>query len=169
VRPEDPRWRTAAAALLNHQGVTQEKHAGLLKEVLDAFARVLRDPTGQWLLGAQREAKSESAWSSRTEDGLLHTLRADRIFLGGAAPGEPGKTFLWIVDYKTAAPPPTGTLADFLSAERERHREQVERYSASLRQIYRVAGARGNGPALPQRLGLYYPLLPHLDWWSAED
>jgi hypothetical protein len=123
---------------------------------------------------AQSEAKSESAWSSRADDGLLHTLRADRIFLGGAAPGEPGKTFLWIIDYKTSAPPPGGTLADFLGAERQRHREQLERYSAALRQIYRVGGlgrgaARAGGPALPQRLGLYYPLLPHLDWWSAED
>jgi ATP-dependent exoDNAse (exonuclease V) beta subunit len=80
-----------------------------------------------------------------------------------AAIGDPdaGHGYLWIVDYKTAPPPPPMMLANFLAEERERHRAQLERYSIALRQVF--------GPAQPQRLALYYPLLPHLDWWAVED
>jgi hypothetical protein len=146
--------------------------------VLAAFNAVLNDPAGRWLLAAQRDARSEAAWSTRAGGGLLRTLRADRVFLAGPTPGnlksgdsvgeggatgdpDGGRSYLWIVDYKTAPPPPPMMLANFLAEERERHRAQLERYSAALRQVF--------GPAQPQRLAVYYPLLPHLDWWTVED
>jgi ATP-dependent helicase/nuclease subunit A len=178
LRGEDPRWRNAAAALLHHHGIDRATHAPLVQQVLAAFNAVLNDPAGRWLLAAQRDARSEAAWSTRAAGGLLRTLRADRVFLAGPTPGilrsgdpvsevpaigdpDAGRGYLWIVDYKTAPPPPPMMLANFLAEERERHRAQMERYSVALRQVF--------GPAQPQRLALYYPLLPHLDWWGVED
>ena len=169
---DDPRWRKAAAALLHHQGVDRATHGTLVEQVLAAFTAVLNDPAGRWLLAVRRDARSEAAWSTRASGGLLQTLRADRVFLAGPTPlgvstdrtetadSAADRGYLWIVDYKTAAPRAGVVLGDFLAEERERHRPQLERYSAALRHVY--------GATLPQRLALYYPLLPHLDWWEVE-
>src|SRR5262249_31334838 len=58
----------------------------------------------------------------------------------------------WIVDYKTSHHEGADREA-FLDSERERYREQLERYAAAL-------GAR------PASLGLYFPLLGAWRGWG---
>ncbi len=155
----ETRWRAAASALLRHHGIQSSATPHLLEQVMQALATTLNDPVGRWLLTAHNEAHNESAWDSRS-DGMLLTVRADRIFLAGDSPGAAGDAFLWIVDYKTTdykttALAPGADLQAFLSGEWERHAQQLEQYSHTLRSVY---------PNKEQRLALYYPLLSHLDW-----
>ncbi len=163
---EVQRWRTAAQALLRQYGMDANTEAALVREVEEALMRTLGDPTGRWLLANHQDARSESAWSSDVSaesagepSRCIETLRADRVFLAGPEPGVAGETHLWIVDYKTAKPPGNRALDDFLTEEWERHTRQLAGYSRALRHVY---GDR------PQRLGLYYPLLPKLDWRAVE-
>jgi hypothetical protein len=84
------------------------------------------------------------------------------VFRGGEQPGEAGATCLWIIDYKTGAPEFGEEAAAFLTSSRERYREQLERYS----QLFRSLGDENS--SLPHRLALYYPMLPHMDWWPVD-
>jgi hypothetical protein len=62
----------------------------------------------------------------------------------------------WIIDYKTSQSPGED-LENFLEAEKERYREQLERYA-------RLMALRDNRPI---RLGLYFPLLGAWLEWGA--
>ena len=67
----------------------------------------------------------------------------------------------WIIDFKSSDPR-SGDLETFLEAEKERYREQLERYARLLSQ--RDASSSGR----PIRLGLYFPLSgAWLEWGAA--
>ncbi len=67
----------------------------------------------------------------------------------------PAEDERWIVDFKTGTHEGADREA-FLERERERYRDQLERYAAFVR----VLDAR------PIRLGLYHPLLGGWREWS---
>ena len=92
------------------------------------------------LSSQHRETRSE--WRlTGLAGGRLVTVVFDRMLLD-----EHGQR--WIVDFKTSTHE-GGALEDFLDAEAERYRGQLERYAALAAQL---------GPE-PVRLALYFPLL----------
>jgi hypothetical protein len=106
---------------------------------------------------------SEQSWTS-ARDGRVRGQRPDRVFFGGASPGAPGADYLWIVEYKTAAPPEDTSRDSFLAVNREQYRSQLESYSELFRKLSELderAAQRGH------RLAIYHPMLPWLDWWPA--
>jgi hypothetical protein len=62
----------------------------------------------------------------------------------------------WIIDFKSSDPA-GGNVENFLEAEKERYREQLERYA-------RLMASRDDRPI---RLGLYFPLLGAWLEWGA--
>ena len=82
-------------------------------------------------------------------DGNLCEAVIDRTFID-----EDGVR--WIIDYKTSAHEGAGR-ENFLEREKERYREQLERYARLMLQ-------RDDRPI---RLGLYFPLLSEWLEWSA--
>ena len=111
-----------------------------------ALGTTLEDPRGRWLLGPQREPYNECRVSAFM-DGERRTLVIDRTFLDAE-----GRR--WIADYKTSGHEGANVEA-FLERERERYREQLERYAAAL-------------AADPSKLGLYFPLLKGWREWESK-
>ncbi|MGC2163835.1 MAG: PD-(D/E)XK nuclease family protein [Silvibacterium sp.] len=127
------------------------------EQVLTAVRNCANDPDGAWVLAPHAEAQSEASWTG-WKGGALETLRADRVFVAGAAPGAPGEDHLWVIDYKTSAP---AGEEGFLAEQRNAYAPQLARYARALREA--------QGIRLPVRFGLYYPRIARLDWWSAEE
>lgn len=155
---EDPQWARLANVLLRQYALGAADTASLRDAILAGLRNALTHDHGRWLLQTTAAAQSESSWSSLAT-GRLQRHRPDRIFHGGATPGEPGEAYLWIIDYKTAAPADGQDIPAFLAASREQYRVQLEAYSQLLRQL-------NTSEKRPHRLALYHPALPHLDWWS---
>lgn len=161
-----PDWERMARILLRQHGLASSDEAEALRVVLTGVRQALADPQGQWLLDARHRSWNEMNWTAFGQDAeRLLRQRPDRVFVAGPAPGEPGSDHLWIVDYKTGAPDEGEGFAAFIASAREQYREQMDKYSALLRE------ALGNEEAvtrLKHRLALYHPLLPALDWWAGE-
>jgi ATP-dependent exoDNAse (exonuclease V) beta subunit len=181
---EIPTWTPRFAALLRADGLPHTTINRLAREARAAMENALRDPDGLWLLAPHTAAASElalTAWPKPTptpEPGPEAqanptsptsapasvrpvSIRIDRIFRAGPEPHAPGEDILWIVDYKTSAPGPSG-LDNFLAAQRATYAPQLETYARVLTQLPHPA----DRPAPKEvRLALYYPTLPHLLWW----
>ncbi len=119
-------------------GVEEKELDAAAERVAMALANSLDDPRGQWLLGPQREARSEYRLAAIIE-GERRNLVIDRTFVDAE-----GRR--WIVDYKTSGHAGAG-LDAFLDRERLRYAAQLERYARAL------------GGAEQTRLGLYFPLV----------
>jgi hypothetical protein len=107
------------------------------------------------VLSAHKDAASEQARTSWDE--VRSSVRLDRVFRAGPEPLAPGNDYLWIVDFKTAQHTGEG-LDAFLSSERAKYALQLEAYAQMIRDD------AGSGSI---RLGLYYPMLPRLIWWTS--
>lgn len=149
-------WSNRIRAVLRDAGTYGAALDRDVATVMLALRNTLFDPLGYWLLQPHPGAISEQPL---TEESSGRTLRLDRSFLAGAAPGTNGQQTLWIVDYKTARPADL-PLASFLQNERERYAPQLRNY-ARLR-------ARRPGTPAQIMLALYYPLAPALDAWAAD-
>jgi len=126
-----------------------------MQEVLSAVENCRKDAVGGWILGARAGAQSETSWTGWVGEEMV-TLRADRVFRGGAAPMEPGLECLWIIDYKMSAPAGEA-VEEFLVKQREYYAPQLARYAEALKLLL--------GEEIPVRMGLYYPRIGKLDWW----
>jgi ATP-dependent exoDNAse (exonuclease V) beta subunit len=149
--------RSSARALLRGYAYTGRALEDAVDEVLNAVGNCLKDSCGAWILAAHLSAQSEVSWTG-WNNGALETLRADRVFVAGDAPGAAGETHLWIVDYKMSAP--SGN-EDFLTHQRAMYAPQLARYARALREA--------QGIDLPVRFALYYPRTARLDWWAGEE
>jgi ATP-dependent helicase/nuclease subunit A len=138
--------RVAVRGQLAARGVGEADIDAASARVVAALAGSLDDPRGRWLLGPQRNARSEYRLST-TIDGIRRVLVIDRMFED--AEGRP-----WIVDYKTSSHE-GADVEQFLSEEQKRYREQLERYAAAVRTERAM-------------LGLYFPLLKGWREWSRE-
>jgi len=154
---ELPSWASRLTASLRGEGLPPVLVAREAVRAQKALALTLSDPVGRWILSPQASAASEHALTL----GALGArgLRIDRMFLSGAQPLLAGTSHIWIVDFKTTL---QGSRSDeeFEATEITKYRAQMEAY-ASLRR------ALPDGD-LPIQLGLFYPLVPRLLYWSSE-
>jgi ATP-dependent exoDNAse (exonuclease V) beta subunit len=153
---EIPQWRPRIAAVLRSHGLPPSGIEQMANRVQSALETTLGDRDGQWILNCHKDAVSEQALTAW--DSVRATVRMDRVFRAGSTPHGMGDDYLWIVDFKTALY--TGSVDDvesFLQGERQKYAAQLETYARALRQ----ATTKDN-----VRLGLYYPSLPRLTWWS---
>jgi ATP-dependent exoDNAse (exonuclease V) beta subunit len=122
---------------LGQRGVPAGELERAAELVATALKNSIADERGRWLLGPHPEARSE--YRIRTVAG--------RQIIDRVLTDESGER--WVVDFKTSSH--SGADAEaFLERERERYREQLERYAAAL------------GGARP---GLYFPLLKGWRAW----
>jgi len=144
--------RGAYRGVLANLGVPPGDLKWAVDRVEAGLLRTLGDPRGRWCLEDHTDAASElpiAGWV----DGKVCQGVIDRTFID-----EHGVR--WIVDYKTSEPK-GGDLENFLEAEKQRYREQLERYA-------RLMSQRGiDSSARPIRLGLYFPLLGAWLEWGA--
>lgn len=106
------------------------------------------------MLGVRDEASSEYALTSWTE--RRTSVRLDRVFRAGIAPLATGRDCIWIVDYKTTTHGEKD-IEKFLEGEREKYAPQMETYA----RMVKASAEPGD-----IRVGLYYPMLPKLIWWT---
>ncbi|HTW67116.1 MAG TPA: UvrD-helicase domain-containing protein [Bryobacteraceae bacterium] len=140
--------RAASRAVLANLGVAPRDLSWAVDRVEKGLVRTLRDPRGRWALEKHADAACELpvvGWIG----GELCEAVMDRTFADESG-------VRWIIDYKTSEPGDEN-LENFLEAEKERYREQLERYA-------RLMALRD---ARPIRLGLYFPLLSEWREWSA--
>ncbi len=142
----DPEQVNAMSALISSEllrlGVAPAEHESAAKQVIRAVSNTLGSRRGRWMLGKHADQYSEWAISSGAVIGTV-----DRAFRD-----EDGR--FWIIDFKTSEHKGAG-LDEFLSSEKRRYREQLERYAAVI----------SNLKTGPVWLGLYFPLLDSwLEW-----
>jgi ATP-dependent helicase/nuclease subunit A len=140
--------RGAYLAVLVNLGVPPGDLAWSVERVESGLLRTLRDPRGRWVLDSHAEAASELPVTGLIEGDLCAGV-IDRTFVD-----ENGVR--WIIDFKTGTHE-GAALEHFLEQEKERYREQLERY-ALLMSKYEDR---------PIRLGLYFPLLGEWLEWAA--
>jgi ATP-dependent exoDNAse (exonuclease V) beta subunit len=134
---------------LKQEGVLAAERETALARVRQALAGVLADPRGRWILSSEhQDALSEHRFAGEL-DGAFVNVVLDRTFVDQHG-------VRWIVDYKTGVHE-GGDRDAFLDRERERYRDQLERYAALLARI----------EPRPIRLGLYFPLLGGWREWAA--
>ncbi len=141
------RMRRTFAAELTMRGIPETELSGAAERIVEALTRTLQDSRGRWLLGAQREARNEYRITALV-DGERRNLVIDRTFVDAH-----GRRH--IVDYKTSSHE-GGEPEGFLDSERERYRQQLERYAIAL----------GAGDV---DLGLYFPLLSGWRAWKSNN
>ncbi len=128
-------------------GVDESELAGAVTQAIEAVRRLLADPRGRWCFDpGHAEATSEWALAGWDGSAIAH-VTIDRTFV---AAGE-----RWIVDFKTGTHEGADREA-FLDRERERYRDQLERYAKFVHAL----------DARPIRLGLYHPLLGGWREWA---
>jgi len=141
--------RGAYRAVLANLGVPPADLRWAVERVEAGLARTLSDPRGRWCLEHHADEASElpiAGWIG----GKLWEAVIDRTFIDESG-------VRWIIDYKTSEPT-REDMENFLEAEKERYREQLERYARLM----------ALGDDRPIRLGLYFPLLgAWLEWGAA--
>ncbi len=151
-------WQPRVMALLRSHGLSLIAVKKYAVKVEEALLNTLADLEGQWLLGTRKDAISEHALV--TWDQERFNTRMDRIFRAGASPLiDNNEDYLWIIDFKTSQPAGRATGV-FFESERRKYSEQMAMYVGVIRTI-------NNEEKI--RVGLYYPLIPKLIWWTAEE
>ena len=149
-----PVGRLAAfRAVLTHDlrvlGVPETELARALARVIDALTSALEDQRARWLLSKHTEAQSELRLTGVIDAQVVNVI-VDRTFIDE-------RGVRWIVDYKTGLHE-GADLEGFLDNERERYRDQLERYATLLARL----------DSRPIRLALYFPLLKGWREWEIE-
>ena len=105
-------------AQLSRAGVPPRERAHAAQLVLSALTHTLADERGRWLFDPQqREARSELALTG-VSAGRLRNIIIDRSFIDVHGSR-------WVIDFKTSRHE-GGALAQFLDAELERYRGQLD-------------------------------------------
>lgn len=146
-------WQPRVQAVLRSAGLSPDTAAQRTREVLAALHKTLTDDTGAWILSPHPASATEFALISLAD--RRQSIRLDRTFRAGPEPLAPGQDHLWIIDYKTASHSDSG-LENFLLKQRAFYAPQLELYAQLM---------RSRSPETEVRVALYYPSIPHLDWW----
>jgi ATP-dependent helicase/nuclease subunit A len=155
---ELPSWQPRLLASLRSEGLAPAHAEREAPRALLALQNTLTDPIGRWILTPHPGAANERSLTTASA-----TLRADRTFLAGPTPltgGPDANTAIWIIDFKTTE---QGSRSPELFEREEllKYRAQLERYAATRRSLSNTAS--------PIHLGLFYPLIPRLIHWPADD
>ncbi len=149
-------WTPRIASVLRGEGLAPAVVDGLAARVVKALGDMLNDSVGWWVLSKHEDATSELAltsWADRRS-----SVRLDRVFLAGDKPLDEGREFLWIVDYKTATHG-RESVDEFFAEQRAKYEAQMDAYAHMMKD--RVAAGK-------LRVGLYYPTMTRLVWWTPE-
>ena len=150
------RVEARVAAQVRGLGVGQCKAGEIAAEALEIVLKASYDPIGSWILSPHPGAASEASWAGVVA-GIVRSVRVDRVYKAGSAPGVKGEECWWVIDYKTAQ---GGDIdpATSLATLRRVFAPQVEAYGRVLRNLH--------GTEAPILVGLYYPRMLALDWWE---
>jgi len=140
--------REVYARDLRALGVPEARLESAVEGVAAALAAALCDERARWVLAPHSQARSELRLTGEL-GGKLIDIAIDRTFVDDQG-------IRWIVDYKTGSHE-GADLEQFLDNERERYREQLERYAALLSRL----------ESRPTRLALYFPLVNGWRQWEA--
>jgi ATP-dependent helicase/nuclease subunit A len=149
-------WSNRITAVLRGEGLPPATAKKLALRVQSALRDTLQDAQGLWVLDAHEGAASEYALTAWGE--TRNSVRLDRVFRAGAEPLAPGNDCLWIIDYKTTTHGTKG-VEEFLAEELLKYGPQMLTYARMMR-------AEAEPGKL--RVGLYYPMLPKLVWWTPQ-
>lgn len=156
--------RPLAQSLLRTAALSGKALDDAVHEVVTAVESTAGNEYGVWILKQHPGAESETSWTGWTQtgwaEGVVTTLRADRVFRAGAKPLAEGLEYLWVVDYKMSAPAGE-SIDEFLARQRAYYAPQLARYGRALRGIH--------GDDTPLRMGLFYPRAGVLDWWDGDE
>ncbi len=134
---------------LERSGISEEMLDEGVAQVKSALVQTLDDPTGRWILSRQQSEACEYGLTGSI-NGKTVNIVIDRTFIDDHG-------VRWIIDYKSSVHS-GGAVEDFLDREKERYREQMERYAQMI-------GARENRPI---RLMLYFPQLKNFREWAVD-
>jgi ATP-dependent helicase/nuclease subunit A len=155
---ELPSWQARLTASLRAEGLSNNLSTREATHALAMLKTALTDDIGRWILAPHTSSSSETALTLATQ-GLASTLRVDRTFVAGPAPGVAGNNTLWIIDFKTSEQG-SRTPEAFAEDARNTYGPQLSRYAALLQ--------AANNTTQPIMLGLYYPSVPRLIHWPYE-
>jgi hypothetical protein len=144
--------RGAYQAVLTNLGVPPAELAWATERVETGLLKTLRDSRGRWILGQHADGASELSIAGLIDGNLCEAV-IDRTFVDEIG-------VRWIIDYKTSIHE-GANLENFLEQEKDRYREQLERYARLMWQ------RDSRDMDRPMRLGLYFPLLGEWLEWSA--
>jgi len=144
------------AARVRASGLDRLQAAQIAAQALQHALNASHDPAGSWILSPHSGAASEAAWAG-VVNGRLRSVRVDRIFRAGSAPGTESGDCWWVIDYKTAHAEELNP-ASALPQLRTLFAPQVEAYSQLLRNLH--------GPETRVFAGFYYPRMILFDWWE---
>jgi ATP-dependent exoDNAse (exonuclease V) beta subunit len=145
IEQQKPAYRSALLEL----GVPGGDLADAADRVAEALSRALADERGRWLLGGDHVSAACEYSLTGVDGAEVVSVRIDRTFIDTDGTR-------WIIDYKSSSHEGAG-IESFLDNERERYRDQLERYRRML----------GAFEARPVRMGLYFPLLN--GWREVEE
>jgi ATP-dependent exoDNAse (exonuclease V) beta subunit len=95
-----------------------------LSSLVSDVNRVLQDDAGRWMLSAyHQDAQAELALFVAEDQ---RQIVVDRTFI------DKQTGIRWIIDYKTSRPADEASLADFLSEEAARYRDQLITYRSAM-------------------------------------
>ncbi|GHA10246.1 ATP-dependent helicase [Arenicella chitinivorans] len=141
------RWRAELLALR----VPQARLSAAVKRLEEAVDRIQQDQSAHFLFQDYAISDNEYALSA-FEDGVVNTYRIDRTFVDQSG-------VRWIVDYKSTDTNRVDLDAFIDEQVQLRHRPQLEKYGALMREI----------DARPIKLAVYFPLLRQLRVWEYVD
>ncbi len=153
---ELPAWIPRLTASLRSEGLAPATLDRLAQRSLLALQQALHDEIGRWILSHHTASRSEQTLHLAAEDS--GEMRIDRTFLAGRDLRSEGSSHLWIVDFKTTE---QGSRSPELFAEQEK-----SKYEAQLESYAHAQRAVPGAPAAVV-LGLYYPLVPRLIYWTT--
>jgi len=135
-------------AMLRGLGLNREMARAGARRCLQIIIQALADQRGRWILKRHTEGSAEYALTGMVE-GRIRRVIIDRTFVDE-------KGVRWVIDYKTGEHA-GGDLGGFLSAEKERYKDQLDGYAGLLG----VGGEEKDNI----RKGLYYPAIPAWIEW----
>lgn len=135
---------------LQQSGVPKDELQDTVERVMSALITMLKDERGKWILSDKHKQQHNEYAITGIIDGKIVNAKLDRTFVD-----ENGTR--WIIDYKTSRHEGMNQEV-FLDREKERYREQLEKYAKLM---------KGLGET-NIKLGLYFPLLQGWREWNYQ-
>ncbi|HTM63219.1 MAG TPA: UvrD-helicase domain-containing protein [Gammaproteobacteria bacterium] len=126
-------------------GIASNRLKSAVSEISAIITRAINDDRFQWIISTHSQARSEYQLTI-TNEARYENIIIDRTFVAD--------NVRWIIDYKTAENQ-DDDLQIFLEKQKEKHREQMQKYSEAIKNI----------DTNPVKIGLYFPTIPAWCEW----